>query len=184
MTRFRYDTATSFNGWIADEAHSLEWLFAVEGGTNPDAQLYPVSAPVLVQGASTYLWVLEHENLLQQPEKWGDFFGDKHVFVFTHRKLPVPHGASVQFLQGAVAETIDQLKQAAAGGDVWIVGGGELAAQFLDAGVLDEIALSVAPVALAGGAPLFPRRVDAKNLRLISAQAVGQFARLTYEIRR
>jgi len=63
-----------------------------------------------------------------------------------------------------------------------VVGGGDLAGQFLDAGALDEIALSVAPVALTAGAPLFPRRVESDRLRLVSASAVGQFARLVYRV--
>lgn len=67
-------------------------------------------------------------------------------------------------------------------GDIWIVGGGDLAGQFLDADALDEIALSVAPVALTGGAPLLPRRVGSERLRLTSATAVGPFARLVYAV--
>ncbi|WP_404447304.1 hypothetical protein [Microbacterium marinum] len=47
---------------------------------------------------------------------------------------------------------------------------------------LDEIAISVAPVLLAGGAPLLPRRVESDRLRLVSAEAVGQFARLVYAV--
>ena len=63
-----------------------------------------------------------------------------------------------------------------------MVGGGDLAGQFLDAGALDEIRLSVAPAALAGGAPLLPRDVGADRLRLVSATAYGQFARLIYTV--
>jgi dihydrofolate reductase len=72
------------------------------------------------------------------------------------------------------------LREAAGGSDVWIVGGGELAAQFYDAGALDEIAISIAPVALTSGAPLFPRRVESDRLRLVEARQVGQFARLRF----
>ncbi|MDN6429932.1 MAG: dihydrofolate reductase family protein, partial [Propionibacterium sp.] len=74
-------------------------------------------------------------------------------------------------------------REAAAGGDIWVVGGGALAGQFLDADALDVIALSIAPVALPAGAALLPRRVGADRLRLVSARAAGQFARLVYEVR-
>jgi dihydrofolate reductase len=62
------------------------------------------------------------------------------------------------------------------------VGGGDLAAQFLEAGALDEIVLSVAPVMLGSGAPLFPRRLEADRLTLVSATQAGQFARLVYRV--
>ncbi|WP_419760961.1 dihydrofolate reductase family protein [Microbacterium hominis] len=57
-----------------------------------------------------------------------------------------------------------------------------LAGQFFDAGALDEIAVSVAPVTLGAGAPLLPRRIEAEHLSLRSAHAAGPFARLVYDI--
>ncbi len=51
-----------------------------------------------------------------------------------------------------------------------------------DLSLLDEIAVSIAPVLLTGGAPLLPRRLDSDRLRLVSAKAVGQFARLVYTV--
>jgi dihydrofolate reductase len=183
MSTFRYDTATSLNGWIADDDDSLDWLFAVEGGEQPDESLYPSGAAVLVQGSTTYEWVLAHEDFLAHPERWRSSFGEKPTFVFTTRELPKPDGADVRFVAGPVAEALPAIREAAGDADVWIVGGGDLAGQFLDAGALDEIAVSVAPVALTGGAPLFPRRVESDRLRLVSATAVGQFARLVYRVR-
>ena len=183
MGRIVFDTATSINGWIADEENSLAWLFAVENGENPDEGLFPAGAGVLVEGSTTYEWILAEEDLLANPGKWRDFHGERPTFVFTTRDLPVPAGADVRFVSGPVTDALPALREAAGGADIWVVGGGDLAGQFLDAGALDEIALSVAPVALTGGAPLFPRRVESDRLRLVSATAVGQFARLVYEVR-
>ncbi|MEP7763602.1 dihydrofolate reductase family protein [Sanguibacter sp. 25GB23B1] len=183
MGRIVFDTATSINGWIADEDNSLAWLFAVENGENPDEGLFPSGAGVLVEGSTTYEWILAEEDLLANPEKWHDFHGDRPTFVFTTRELPVPAGADVRFVSGAVTDALPAIREAAGDADIWVVGGGDLAGQFFDAGVLDEIALSVAPVALTGGAPQFPRRVESDRLRLLSATAVGQFARLVYEVR-
>lgn len=182
MGRIVFDTATSINGWIADEDNSLAWLFAVDGGDHPDEGLFPSGAGVLVEGSTTYEWILAEQDLLANPEKWHDFHGDKPTFVFTTRELPVPDGADVRFVSGAVAEALPAIREAAGDRDIWVVGGGDLAGQFFDAGALDEIALSVAPVALTGGAPLFPRRVESDRLRLVSATAVGQFARLIYAV--
>lgn len=182
MARILFDTATSLNGFIADEDNSLDWLFAVDGGEHPDDGLFPSGAAVLVEGATTYQWLLDQENVLAHPEKWREFHGDKPVFVFTSRDLPTPEGADITFLSGPVPVHLASIREAAGTGDIWVVGGGDLAGQFLDAGALDEIALSVAPVALTGGAPLLPRSIGSDRLRLASATAYGQFARLVYEV--
>ena len=182
MGRIVFDTATSFNGWIADEDNSLAWLFAVEGGEHPDDGLFPTGVSVMVEGSTTYEWVLAESDILAHPERWREFHGDRPTFVFTTRELPVPKGADIRFVSGSVADVLPEIRAAAGDGDIWVVGGGDLAGQFLDAGALDEIALSVAPVALTGGAPLFPRRVGSDRLRLVSASAVGQFARLVYRV--
>jgi len=184
MGRIIFDTATSLNGWIADEQNSLAWLFAVDGGATPDEEVLPTGAGVLVEGSTTYEWVLAESDILNQPEKWKDFHGDRPTFVFTTRDLPIPEGADITFVSGAVLDALPAIRAAAGDTDIWVVGGGDLAGQFLDAGVLDEIAVSVAPVLLTGGAPLLPRRLESDRLHLRSAKAVGQFARLIYDVAR
>lgn len=177
-----YDTAATLNGWIADERNSLDWLFEVDRGASPEDGLIPADPAVMVEGSTTYEWILERESVLAHPEKWREFDGDRPKFVFTRRKLAVPEGADVRFVSGSVATVMPRIARAADGGDIWVVGGGDLAGQFLDAGALDEIRISVAPVALRGGAPLLPRNVGADRLRLVSASAYGQFARLVYAV--
>lgn len=187
MTRFVYATATSLDGYLADADGSLDWLFEVEGG---DASLAALGAfvegvGVMVEGSTTYRWVLSHESLLEAPEKWQGFYGDRITYVFSSRDdLPLVPGADIRVVRGAVAEVASQLRAAAAGKDVWIVGGGDLAGQFWEAGLLDEVMLSVASVTLGGGAPLLPRRLLSADLRLESVRQVGQFAELRYTVRR
>lgn len=182
MGRILYDTATTANGFIADEENSLAWLFAVENGETPEEALLPSGATVLVEGSTTYEWVLAESDILAHPERWTQFHGERPTFVFTTRDLPTPAGADIRFVRGPVASVLPDIREAAGDGDVWIVGGGDLAGQFLDVGALDEIAVSVAPVFLTGGAPLLPRRLESDRLRLVSAEAVGQFARLVYRV--
>ncbi len=182
MGRIIYDTATSINGLIADEDNSLEWLFAIAHDIEPDSALVPPDAPVMVMGSTTYEWILAAADILAEPEKWQAFHGERSAFVFTHRQLPVPAGADVRFVSGQVADALAQMRDVAGGGDIWVMGGGDLAAQFLAAAALDEIRLSVAPVMLAGGAPLFSQRVEWPNLQLVSATTEGPFARLIYQV--
>ena len=183
MGRIRYDTATTINGWIADEHNSLAWLFAVPGSSEAETDIATPDAAIDVMGSTTYLWMLEESQMLEHPEKWVEFFGSTPVYVFTSRELPVPAGAEVRFVNSSVADALPELRAAAGDGDIWVIGGGDLAGQFLDAGALDEIALSIAPVAVEGGAPQFPRRLESDRLHLVEAHAVGQFVRAVYEVR-
>jgi dihydrofolate reductase len=63
--------------------------------------------------------------------------------------------------------------------DLWLVGGGDLAAQFAVRGLLDEVVVSLAPVTLGGGFPLLPRHVE---LRPLEVAANGEFACLRYAV--
>jgi dihydrofolate reductase len=185
MTRFVYATATTLDGYLADPEHSLDWLFVVDGGEQSLGELaeFVNGVRVMVEGSSTYLWVLEHENLVEHPEKWQDFYGDRTTYVFTSRTdLPVAPGADVHFVNGTVADQVDAIRQAAGDHDVWIVGGGDLVGQFFEAGALDEIHVSIAPVTLGAGAPLLPRRIDSTRLELLDVSRAGQFVQAKYRV--
>lgn len=182
MTKVVYYTASTLNGFLADAQHSLEWLFAVDDTDGPDIAAFMDTMGVFVEGSSTYEWVLNAENLMAEPHKWQQFYGAKPTYVFTTRQLPVPDGADVRFVSGSVADALAEIKAAAGDLAVWVVGGGDLAGQFLDAVALDELVITLAPATLSTGAPLLPRDVGADQLRLISATQVGQFAQLTYAV--
>lgn len=137
----------------------------------------------MCMGATTYQWAIHHENLLEHPEKWRGYYGTTPCWVFTHRELPAVPGIDLRFVQGDVAPVHDAMLAAAAGKNVWLVGGGELVGVFADAGKLDDIILNVAPAFLGRGAPLLPRRLSAARLTLVSAERSGQFAKLRYEVR-
>lgn len=182
MTRVIFYTATTINGFIADEHNALDWLFAVEPPPPGHFERFLDTVGVLVEGSTTYEWVLAFEGLLKDPAKWQILYGDRPTFVFTTRDLPIPEGADVRLVSGDVRPVFEQAKESARGRDIWIVGGGDLAGQFLAAGLLDEIQIAVAPVALTDGAPLLPLRVESDRLTLRSVEQQGQFAVLTYDV--
>ncbi|WP_141932753.1 dihydrofolate reductase family protein [Microbacterium sp. SLBN-146] len=184
MTRAIFYTATTLNGFLADDQHSLDWLFQVPGGEGggDDFQRFLAGIGVLVQGSSTYEWVLEHEELLAHPEKWQEFYGERPTWVFSSRDLPAVPGADIRFARGEVVDSWDQIRASAGERDVWIVGGGDLAGQFADAGLLDEIRVSIAPATLPSGAPLLPRRIGSERLELTDVRRAGAFAELTYRV--
>ena len=184
MAVTQYLTATSIDGYIADPENSLDWLFRIEQGEDAKERWDEFIGQVgsMVTGATTYEWVLAHDDLLDHPEKWQEYYADRPCWVFTHRDLPVVPGADLRFVQGDVTPVHADLVAAAGGRNVWLVGGGELVGGFHDAGLLDEVRVQVAPVTLGAGAPLLPRRIE--GLRLTEVHRNGQFAELTYAMPR
>lgn len=182
MGEIIFDAATTLNGYLADDDHSLQWLFDVGGDEQPDPDLLPRDVSVHVEGANTYLWVLEHEKFMEHPAKWHTYYGDRPTYVFTHRDLPIPQGADVRLLRGAVAQHLDHIRNAAGTGNIWVLGGGELLGQFLDIDELDELALTIAPATVAAGASLLPRAIGSDRLKLVEARQAGPFARLRYRV--
>ena len=132
----QYFTATSIDGYIADPDNSLDWLFQAHddahGEGRWDAFIGAVGA--MAMGATTYEWMLEHEKLLDEPAKWHEFYGDIPCWVFTHRELPPIPGADMRFVQGDVAPVHEEMRAAAGGKNIWLVGGGELVGLFADQG--------------------------------------------------
>ena len=134
----------------------------------------------MAMGATTYRWILDHENMLENPHRWTDYYADRPCWVFSHRELPPIPGADLRFVRDDVAGVHAEMVAAADDRNIWLVGGGDLVGQFHDAGLLDQVLVSVAPVTLGAGAPLLPRRIE--NLRLTSVQQNGQFATLGYDV--
>jgi dihydrofolate reductase len=185
VTKTQYYTATSLDGYIADEHNSLDWLFEVDRAEGDDDSFRRFFADVgaMAMGATTYEWVLDHDHLLDHPEKWHAYYGETPCWVFTHRKLPPVPGADIRFVQGDARPVHQEMTQAAGDRNVWLVGGGELVGQFADCNLLDEVHVGIAPVTLAGGAPLLPRRLTAADLELVDVARDEQFVRLSYRLR-
>lgn len=105
------------------------------------------------------------------------------TLVFSSRKLPTVRDADLRFVSGEVSNGHQQFVAAAAGKNNWVAGGGALAGQSFDAGLLDELIIQVASVTLGQGSPLFPLRIVFPPLRLTSERAVGEvFVELHYEL--
>jgi dihydrofolate reductase len=176
----QYYTATTLDGFIADPDNSLDWLFTrareEDGPLNYDDFIADVGA--LAMGSTTYEWILDHEFAEKDPADWKWPY-DIPCWVFTHRQLPVVPNARIEFTSGDVTAVHAEMVAAAAGKNVWIVGGGDLVGQFADVGLLDEVIVSIAPVTLGGGAPLLPRRIE---LRLEEMGRNGDFVSARFSV--
>jgi dihydrofolate reductase len=186
VAKTQYYTATTLDGFIADENNSLAWLFEVDREQAGEDSFGAFFADVgaMAMGATTYEWVLDHDRLLEQPDKWRGYYGETPCWVFTHRTIPPIPGARIHLVEGEVTPVHEEMTRAAGDKNIWLVGGGDLVGQFADRGLLDEILVGVAPVTLGRGAPLLPRRLTASQLELVDVGRDRQFARLSYRVRR
>jgi len=180
----QYYTATSIDGWIADDENSLDWLdqFGAVEGMEDHYRQFVDGVGALAMGSTTYEWIVGHEDLLEHPDRWPY---EVPAWVFSTRELPAVEGADVRFVEGDVAPVHADMVRAADGENVWLAGGGDLVGQFHDHGLLDELILTVAPVTLGSGAPLLPRRITTPPLQLVDVERAGDvFAVLTYTVER
>lgn len=180
----QYFTATSLDGFIATEDDSLDWLFPLGDINDTSYASFIAEVGALAMGATTYEWMLRHSQHVA--DSTGSAWPyTQPAWVFTHRRLPGIDGADIRFVQGDVREVHAQMRAVAGERNLWIVGGGDLAGQFHDAGLLDELLVQVGSVTLGRGKPLFPRRLTQPPLKLTAVRQVGTgFVELCYEVPR
>ncbi len=180
--RTQYYTASSLDGFIATEDDSLDWLFPLGDIAETGYAEFFADVGALAMGATTYEWIVAHgvDPTSAAAAPWPYAVP---AWVFTHRDLRRTDDAAVRFVSGDVREVHAAMRAAAGDRNIWIVGGGDLAGQFLDAGLLDELIVTVGSVTLGRGRPLLPRRFTTPALQLTSARAIGPgFAELRYTV--
>jgi dihydrofolate reductase len=151
--------AASADGYIAGPGGELEWLTsrpAPKGFYGIEAFVKTVDTNLF--GRKTYDATLG----------LGAKFDPKNpTYVFSRREPPTDAPRGVEFVSGDIGEFVRHLRERP-GKDVWLMGGGELIASFLDAGAIDEFVVSVVPVFLGDGIPLIARRRRHVALDLLS----------------
>jgi dihydrofolate reductase len=187
MARVRYYAAQTLDGYIAESDDTLDWLLKYEGHyDDPDSNAnqggydaFYEGIGALVSGSVTYEFVLEHLD------QWP--YAGKPYWVLSSRKLPEPEGegVDVRVVSGEIPDLVDEMLASAGERDLWIVGGGNVASQFADRGLLDTVEVTVVPVVLGEGKPLFDRRLPGGPMQLVSKTAFSSgMVGLTYEINR
>jgi dihydrofolate reductase len=175
MGRTQYYAAATLDGFIAESDDSLDWLLSYSGSfEGEDAESPPMSSGgsyerfyagvgALVSGSTTYEFVLDH---LGEGDSWP--YAERPYWVFTSRDLATPadEKADVRFGRGRVADLHGEMLEAAKGRNLWIIGGGNVASQFADEGLLDDVLVTVVPVVIGEGKPLFDRRLPGGPMQL------------------
>lgn len=167
-----YYTASSLDGFIVDTEGSLDWLLTRNIDQNGPFGIDEFMASVgsLVMGSATYEWLLKNEP--------GDWMYEQPSWVLTHRPEIIADGHPVQTFAGGVAQLHPRLVDAAGGKDVWVMGGGDIAAQFVAEGLIDQVIVSYAPCTLGAGSPVLPLRSE---WRLVETAGNGDFVVARWE---
>lgn len=184
LSATQYYLAQSLDGYIAETDHGLDWLTKYGGESEADVSeatdgsydAFFAQVGAVAMGSATY------EFILAEGSGWP--YKDVRSWVFTSKERPVPEGANIRFVDGPVGPAHEEMRTAAGERNVWIVGGGHLASQFADEGLLDELHVTVVPVVLGDGIPTFARRLGGE-LRLTGTRAFSNgMVELRYRLER
>jgi dihydrofolate reductase len=179
MDKVLWNTMMSLDGFIAGPNDDMQWVFRVDGGAGQTVGEIVRSTGALLVGRRTQ----DVEDRLQPGFYGGAFRGP--FFVLRHDPPPEPpvvKGVTGQFLDVGIDEAVSVAKEAADGGDV-VVLGANVARQCLEAGLLDEIIVHVAPVLVGDGVRLFERSGgEPVGLGLTSSGVEGETTVLRYSV--
>jgi dihydrofolate reductase len=141
--------ATSADGYIARPDGDLEWLTSrpkPQGFYGLTAFVRSIDTKLL--GRKTY----------ERSVRLGAKFDEKNrTIVFSRQAPPADVPSGVEFVNSAIGSFVSRLREHP-GKDIWLMGGGELIASFLDECAIDELVINVVPVFVGDGIPLIARR--------------------------
>jgi dihydrofolate reductase len=170
MGKMLYSATMSLDGFIAGPGGDMSWL-TEHLGPNPTVDELVGKIGALLVGNRTFRGDDPHKGTTNEGKPFGGGWSGPQ-FVLTHHApdTPVPGVTFVGDLDSGVAAA-----KAAAGDKYVNVLGAEVARQCLDAGLLDEILVCIAPVLLGDGVRLFdrPGGTDVKLERVSLSQAPG-----------
>jgi dihydrofolate reductase len=162
----RVALAVSLDGYIADKRGGVKWLDAYFS-PEMDFAGFMAMIGVSVMGRKTFEVALK----LGMPPGEAD---QRNIVLSS--KPPRNAPAGFEHFRGDLRRLVATLKQdlAGTGKDIWLMGGGEVIEAFRKAGLVDRWELSVIPIVLGDGIPLFPKRKYAEQtLRLVHTRAFG-----------
>lgn len=160
--RIRVFIASSLDGFIAGPDDELDWLSA-PSGTEDTFTPFMAHIGAMLMGRRTYDVVQGFEG------EWA--YGDIPVLVATSRPLQ-PAQPSVRAVTGTIAEMCDQARAAAGEKDVYLDGGAMIRSA-LDANLVDDLTVTIIPMILGTGIPLFAGVADRHPLDLVSTRPIG-----------
>ena len=163
MRKLKLYTATTLDGYIAGPKGEIDWLKAGRGLDYGYKKFY-ASIDTTLMGNSTYPLTL---TVPKFP------YPDKTNYVFT-RGTPPPDTSHVRFISGDIAAFVRSLKneprKKESGKDIWLVGGGQVNTAMLNEGLIDEMILTIFPLALGEGIPLFAPGATRSSFKTVGCE--------------
>ena len=173
QSRVLFYGAMSVDGYLAREDHSLDWLIGTEGEEDAGINEFINTIDTVLMGRKTY----EQIQILS-PDEFP--YSDKKCYVFSST-LTGPNDF-VEFVNEDVTSFIQALKSEE-GKRIWVVGGGEILKPLLEAKLVDEFFIQIAPSIIGSGIPLFVPGNHENELKLLDVRRYKQLAEMHYELK-
>jgi len=155
--------ATSLDGYIADKNGGIAWLHSIPIPENEDMgyEAFTKDIDALVMGRTTFETVLGFD--VDWPYK-------KPVFVLSSSMTEIPesHKGKAYLVQGTLSEILTQIHKK--GRFRLYIDGGNTISGFLREDLIDEMVITVFPILLGGGAPLFSELPNALEFELVASK--------------
>ncbi|MEX1307514.1 MAG: dihydrofolate reductase family protein [Eubacteriales bacterium] len=162
--------AMSLDGYIAGEYGELDFLSEL-GEVDLGYDAFDARIDTVVMGSHTYMQVVNELS----PDVWA--YAGKNTLVATSQDLP--EDENVEFVKDGIVARVLQEKQKA-GKDIWLVGGGVLASEFIENDLVDEYIITVIPIIQGSGIPLFLGDHEPVDLHLQGTKQKKNLIELTY----
>lgn len=161
--------AVSLDGYIAREDGNLDWLTAVEGEGDNGFSAFYQTIDTMLMGKGTY------DHLMRIVEEFPH--SDKICYVFSRSETR--QDPYVQFINEDIPQFVRRLKEEE-GTNIWLVGGGGVLDPLLKENAVDEFIITVTPIILGKGIPLFKQNNPEIKLKLVEQKSYGQFTQMHY----
>ena len=164
MRKVKFGGANSLDNFLAGPGEAIDWLRWSKDSAAISAENFK-GMDVMLMGRKTYDFAAR--------VGWGPMPAGVTTYVFSRTLDAVSGPPGLELVREDAADFVRRLKEKP-GGDIIVMGGGEIGSALIDAGLVDEIGLSIHPVLLGGGAPVFhaiSRRVE---LELIEARPIAR----------
>lgn len=165
--------AVSLDGYIADRDGNIDWLGGQDEGDETDYgyEEFIKGVDTILMGKNTYRQVSTELS----PQVWP--YPGRKTYVFTHQQEQ--DRPEIQFTGEEPQELVRRLK-AGSGKNIWVCGGSDLANQLMAADIIDEFHLTIMPVILGGGLPLFARNHPRLKLKVEQVQEINGVIDIVY----
>ena len=160
MRKVIFSAAVSLDGYIAGPGEAIDWLRMTDEAGKILAELWQ-GVDTILMGRKTYEFA---------GRSGGGGSSKMKICIFSTTMTEAPKRA--ELVRDDPAGFVKALK-ARPGGNMFVLGGGELGSALVEGGAVDEIGLSVHPVLLGGGIPMFRPMAQRVALELVEARPIG-----------